>query len=149
VNVLEAATLIDRCIALGIWPHPGDANLIAEQAQAWSEQLSRVPLEFALNEAVTHPGPYNLRPSLIRGAWERAEKARRVNTTYDERACAFARMCRCTHAEGQCNRGFLDTPQDLDRGTVMWCPQCWNARNLKREEQGKSLLELGEVGSHL
>lgn len=149
MNVLEAATLIDRCVALGVWAHPGDADLIAAQAQAWSEQLSRVPLEFALGIADAHPGPYHLRPSQIRGSWEQAERARRTRVSYDERACAYARMCRCTHAEGQCNRGFLDTSQDLERGSVAWCPQCWKARNLKREEQGKSTLELGEVGSHL
>lgn len=149
MNVLEAAHLIDRCVALGIWAHPGDAEAIAGQAEAWAEQLYQVPLAFALTVADQHPGPYSLRPGMIRGAWEQAEKQARINTSYDERACAFARMCRCTHAVGQCNRGFLDTPADVERGTVAWCPQCWNARNLKREEEGKAPLEVGEVGSHL
>lgn len=149
MNVLEAASLIDKCIALGVWPHPGDADLIAGQAQTWSQQLAAVPIAFAMAFVDTYPGPYNIRPSLIRGSWEQAEKAKRLNTHFDERACAHARMCRCTHAEGACNRGFLDTPEDLERGTVAWCPRCWEARNLKREEEGKSRLELGEVGSHV
>lgn len=148
MNALEAAQLIDRCIALGIWPSPGDAEMLATQAEAWGEQLRAVPLAYAIEQADRHPGPYYLRPSFIRDAWDQAVKVEKAHITYGERACPNARLCRCTHGIDECNRGFLDTPSDRERGTTAWCPLCWDARNLRREELGKEPVPLTAAGSH-
>lgn len=161
MNVLEAAELIDQAIALRAWSHPGDDELLAGQAEAWAEALSEVPLDFALRMVRSHTGVYEIRPSQIRGGWEESRKAERMNRSGDERACAFDRWCHCTHSEGECYRGFRDTPVDKDREVVqlrkvggadvaypqgVWCPNCWTARNYRRSEMDKEPLPIGVIG---
>lgn len=166
MNVLEASTLIDTCIGLGIWPNT-TPDLLADQSQIWADQLDDVPLEWAVNFAHAHPGPYSLRPSQIRGAWaEYRKREQRNQQGYNERACAFQRRCRCSHAAGVCMRGFVDTPRewstekrgetttpDGDTVTIVrdvirdsFCPACWDARNAVRQEKGLDPIDLGVIG---
>lgn len=168
MNVLEASTLIDTCVGLGIWPNT-TPDLLADQSQVWADQLSNVPLEWAVMYAHDHGGSYWIKPSMIRGAFEEEQKRiQRGRRMYDDRACAF-RNCRCSHAVGVCMRGFVDQPREWtaeERGqstnrdgeTVAivrdvirdaWCPTCWDARNERRMELKKDPLDIGVTGPNL
>lgn len=165
MNVLEAADLIDQCIALGIWRHPGDDDTLEGQVRMWAEALTAVPFEFAQTCVASHTTAYLIRPSMIRGQWEERQKAARIadRNTFDERACPWARLCRCTHAEGQCYRGWLDEQYDRNREITenrrvgdteiaylvgRYCPTCWNARNERRIENNLQPIPLGLIGPH-
>lgn len=166
MNALEASTLIDTCIGLGVWPN-STPDLLADQSQIWADQLTDVPLQWAIDFAHSHPGPYSLRPSQIRGGWEEEQKRiSRGRQIYDERACAFQRRCRCAHSPGVCNRGYVDKPREwsteqrgqtttIDGETVAiirdvirdsFCPTCWDARNAVRQEKGLDPIDIGVIG---
>lgn len=168
MNVLEASTLIDTCLGLGIWPN-STPDLLADQAQVWSEQLEAVPLEWAVMYAHEHNSTYWIKPSMIRGAFiEEQKRVARGRQMYDERACAF-RHCRCKHEPGVCMRGFVDRQREWsaeERGQAttrdgetvqvvrdvirdQWCATCWDARNQRRMETKKDPVDVGMIGPNL
>ena len=151
MDLLETSQFYDRCQALGVIPQ-ADGEQVLDYVGVWQSTLADVPLDFAIRQAERHPGPYMLRPSFVRGAWDQQQERLKAldaqETAKNPRACPWARVCRCSHAEGVCLRGWVDEVQTDQRGYAVaeWCDLCWDAKNLIREEHGKTPRPLGIVG---
>ena len=168
MNVDEARLLITEAASLQIHPRPVDADHLDDMARGWAEVCEHVPYDFAHKMVINWEGPYNIRASQVRGGWEDHRIRPDSRQIYDDRACAFVRLCRCRHAPGECLRGYVDVPREYtieprgevtnrDGSTVTierevirdkWCETCWDARNARRRELGKDPLDVGVVGPH-
>jgi hypothetical protein len=157
VNVDEAKVFVSEAATLDLAISPTDVGHLDEIARGWAEVCKDVPYAFAHQVLITWTSVYHIRASQVRGLWEQQQKTAARNT-YSETACAWERVCRCTHTE--CVHGQMagdlalekitvqgDRGQTRDRETlvVKWCPRCWEARNIIRSDQGKEPRTLGDL----
>ena len=160
MNVEEVAAFHDYCIAAGVWARPQSDDLRLDQIAAWGQILADVPASFALQKASQwEPNAVQryFQPTSIAFAWTmRRQNEARETVTYDEAACAWARLCTCPHTE--CYHGQMREAEDkttivetrhgiTERYTaaIRWCPRCWDARNLMRTEASKDARDYGDM----
>lgn len=160
MNVEETAAFHDYCIAAGVWARPQSDDMRLDQIAAWSQILEDVPTSFGLqrvNQWEPNAVQRYFQPTSVAFAWRmRREAEVRESVTYDEAACAWARLCTCPHVD--CYHGQMREAGDkttiietrsgvTNRYTtgVRWCPRCWDARNLKRVEEGKDARDYADV----
>lgn len=161
INPISAARLIGHAMRVGVLPRIDEGEQVA-LVQSWLQVLPPdLTLNFALAVVDTWEERRPITPIAIRNRWEdhtKAQRAAQPSTPLSEQACAWSRLCRCTHTE--CIHGQLEgelTPTTItvqgDRGTtreratlaVVWCPICWDARNTMRIDKGKDPRAVGDT----
>ena len=157
---IGVARLIGHCQRIGILARLTDQREAVEQVHSWARVIPpECTLLFAVAVADTWEENRPITPIAIKSRWDDHVKAQRASMpqpTYDEAACAWARVCHCQHTEcyhGQMREAedketVIDTPKGpVRRYTtgVRWCPRCWDARNTIRVEHGKEPREYGDM----
>ena len=159
MNQAEAELLIAEAVIAGAVLPTASAQDLADKAGVWADFCDDVPYEFARQVVRGWPTGNNhfLTPNRLSNEWRDHRRASATGGTFPEGACAWARVCRCDH--DACFHGQLRGPEDkttvietpkgeIHRYTtaVRWCPTCWEARNVIRNEQGMESRAYGDMG---